>query len=169
MLIFSLSLQVYCMYYQSRSNWIGKNWLIISDDVVRFETKYKHPICKWSEPGTFGFEVHRTILCTVGISHVERFEETISMPVLMSWSWVWIPRQCFHIFQFPPSYTINLGSAGQGMWNVSWFCSLSFNRAHANLLCILIILVYVLPKQVQLDWQKLAYYLWWYSQIWDKV
>ena len=32
-------------------------------------------------------------------------------------------------------------------------------RGHANLLCIVPILVYVLPKQVQLEWQKLAFYI----------
>ena len=36
------------------------------------------------------------------------------------------------------------------MWNASRFCVSSLRRGHANLLCIVPILVYVLPKQVQL-------------------
>ena len=35
------------------------------------------------------------------------------------------------------------------MWNASRFCVSSLRRGHANLLCIVPILVYVLPKQVQ--------------------
>jgi hypothetical protein len=33
------------------------------------------------------------------------------------------------------------------MWNASRFCVSSLRRGHANLLCIVPILVYVLPKQ----------------------
>ena len=44
------------------------------------------------------------------------------------------------------------------MWNASRFCVSSLRRGHANLLCIVPILVYVLPKQVQLKRQKLALY-----------
>ena len=36
------------------------------------------------------------------------------------------------------------------MWNASRFCVSSLRRGHANLLCIVPILVYVLPKQVHL-------------------
>ena len=36
------------------------------------------------------------------------------------------------------------------MWNASRFCVSSLRRGHANLLCIVPILVYVLPKQVRL-------------------
>ena len=36
------------------------------------------------------------------------------------------------------------------MWNASRICVSSLRRGHANLLCIVPILVYVLPKQVQL-------------------
>ena len=36
----------------------------------------------------------------------------------------------------------------QKMWNASRFCVSSLRRGHANLLCIVPILVYVLPKQV---------------------
>ena len=39
-------------------------------------------------------------------------------------------------------------SRGQKMWNASRFCVSSLRRGHANLLCIVPILVYVLPKQV---------------------
>ena len=46
----------------------------------------------------------------------------------------------------------------QKMWNASRFCMSSLHRGHANLLCIVPILVYVLPKQVQLKRQKLALY-----------
>ena len=38
--------------------------------------------------------------------------------------------------------------AGLKMWNASRFCVSSLRRGHANLLCIVPILVYVLPKQV---------------------
>ena len=37
---------------------------------------------------------------------------------------------------------------GQKMWNASRFCVSSLRRGHANLLCIVPILVYVLPRQV---------------------
>ncbi len=37
------------------------------------------------------------------------------------------------------------------MWNASRFCVSSLRRGHANLLCIVPILVYVLPKQAQLQ------------------
>ena len=45
--------------------------------------------------------------------------------------------------------TLNCGAAPK-MWNASRFCVSSLRRGHANLLCIVPILVYVLPKQVQL-------------------
>ena len=38
--------------------------------------------------------------------------------------------------------------AGLKMWNASRFCVSSLRRGHANLLCIVPILVYVQPKQV---------------------
>ena len=38
-------------------------------------------------------------------------------------------------------------SADKKMWNASRFCVSSLRRGHANLLCIVPILVYVLPKQ----------------------
>ena len=41
------------------------------------------------------------------------------------------------------------GRADAKMWNASRFCVSSLRRGHANLLCIVPILVYVLPKQVQ--------------------
>ena len=40
------------------------------------------------------------------------------------------------------------------MWNASRFCVSSLRRGHANLLCIVPILVYVLPKQVHRGEQK---------------
>ena len=45
----------------------------------------------------------------------------------------------------------NVGEVGAEvkMWNASRFCVSSLRRGHANLLCIVPILVYVLPKQVQ--------------------
>ena len=42
------------------------------------------------------------------------------------------------------------GHAAAKMWNASRFCVSSLRRGHANLLCIVPILVYVLPKQVQI-------------------
>jgi hypothetical protein len=42
------------------------------------------------------------------------------------------------------------------MWNASRFCVSSLRRGHANLLCIVPILVYVLPKQVHRGEQKIA-------------
>ena len=47
-------------------------------------------------------------------------------------------------------------SRGQKMWNASRFCVSSLRRGHANLLCIVPILVYVLPKQVHLGEQKIV-------------
>ena len=41
-----------------------------------------------------------------------------------------------------PSQTINCGK----IWNDSRFCVSSLRRGHANLLCIVAILVYVLPR-----------------------
>ena len=46
-------------------------------------------------------------------------------------------------------------SRGQKMWNASRFCVSSLRRGHANLLCIVPILVYVLPKQVHQGEQKI--------------
>lgn len=45
-------------------------------------------------------------------------------------------------------------SAEPKMWNASRFCVSSLRRGHANLLCIVPILVYVLPKHAQegQDW-----------------
>ena len=42
------------------------------------------------------------------------------------------------------------------MWNASRFCVSSLRRGHANLLCIVPILVYVLPKQVHQGEQKIV-------------
>ena len=46
--------------------------------------------------------------------------------------------------------TEHLVLADAKMWNASRFCVSSLRRGHANLLCIVPILVYVLPKQVHL-------------------
>ena len=43
----------------------------------------------------------------------------------------------------------------QKMWNASRFCVSFLRRGHANLLCIVPILVYVLPKQVHQGEQKI--------------
>ena len=40
------------------------------------------------------------------------------------------------------------GAQNGKIWNASRFCVSSLRRGHANLLCIVPILVYVLPKQV---------------------
>ena len=56
-------------------------------------------------------------------------------------------------------------SAVQKMWNASRFCVSSLRRGHANLLCIVPILVYVLPKQVQ-QFEEI-WVLWW-SQFWNQ-
>ena len=45
------------------------------------------------------------------------------------------------------------------VWNASRFCVSSLRRGHANLLCIVPILVYVLPKQVQCQQQIQAGWL----------
>ncbi len=44
------------------------------------------------------------------------------------------------------------------MWNASRFCVSSLRRGHANLLCIVPILVYVLPKQAHVD--KIFHCIW---------
>jgi hypothetical protein len=44
------------------------------------------------------------------------------------------------------------------MWNASRFCVSSLRRGHANLLCIVPILVYVLPKQEQEFWLSISIY-----------
>ena len=54
-------------------------------------------------------------------------------------------------FRFPWLLTASLG-CGHKMWNASRFCVSSLRRGHANLLCIVPILVYVLAKQVL--WQS---------------
>ena len=43
------------------------------------------------------------------------------------------------------------------MWNASRFCVSSLRRGHANLLCIVPILVYVLPKQVHVPRENCRY------------
>ena len=52
---------------------------------------------------------------------------------------------------------IELTSAAPKMWNASRFCVSSLRRGHANLLCIVPILVYVLPKQVHLNELNLSF------------
>ena len=54
-----------------------------------------------------------------------------------------------HGFYTTVSLPMGYQSADQKMWNASRFCVSSLRRGHANLLCIVPILVYVLPKQVQ--------------------
>jgi len=44
------------------------------------------------------------------------------------------------------------------MWNASRFCVSSLRRGHANLLCIVPILVYVLPKQERFRIEKCRIY-----------
>ena len=44
------------------------------------------------------------------------------------------------------------------IWNASWICVSSLRRGHANLLCIVPILVYVLPKRAQ----STPSLWWWY-------
>ena len=51
----------------------------------------------------------------------------------------------FHQGKRRPVYQCH---AAAKMWNASRFCVSSLRRGHANLLCIVPILVYVLPKQV---------------------
>ena len=52
--------------------------------------------------------------------------------------------------QYNSEVVRNVGEVGAEvkMWNASRFCVSSLRRGHANLLCIVPILVYVLPKQV---------------------
>ena len=52
------------------------------------------------------------------------------------------------IAYFLRSYVFKNCQRTQKMWNASRFCVSSLRRGHANLLCIVPILVYVLPKQV---------------------
>ena len=48
----------------------------------------------------------------------------------------------------------NYSIGWEKMWNASRICVSSLRRGHANLLCIVPILVYVLPKQVHLQPKK---------------
>ena len=49
------------------------------------------------------------------------------------------------------------GWADVKMWNASRFCVSSLRRGHANLLCIVPILVYVLPRQVHMMLENYRY------------
>ena len=102
-----------------------------------------------SEPRTFGLEVKFPILFIVDTPPIESQQETISMPVQSRCLGPGFesPDSVF-IFSIFLSQSINWSSAGQKMWNASRFCVSSLRRGHANLLCIVPILVYVLPKQV---------------------
>jgi len=51
----------------------------------------------------------------------------------------------------------------QKMWNASRFCVSSLRRGHANLLCIVPILVYVLPKQVRFELETCPI---WHGSLW---
>lgn len=53
--------------------------------------------------------------------------------------------------------SFSLTNKGKKMWNASRFCVSSLRRGHANLLCIVPILVYVLPKQVHFQTLKYRY------------
>ena len=55
-----------------------------------------------------------------------------------------------------PFDSTNSKQSSLQMWNASRFCVSSLRRGHANLLCIVSILVYVLPKQVHSVQAKLA-------------
>ena len=69
----------------------------------------------------------------------------VTLILLHSWKFMWKPY-CFSK-NWRDEKLFHL-SAGVKMWNASRFCVSSLR--HANLLCIVPILVYVLPKQVHL-------------------
>ncbi len=61
---------------------------------------------------------------------------------------LYIEDNCLWKLKFIRNNIINRGSMRtQKMWNASRFCVSSLRRGHANLLCIVPILEYVLPKQ----------------------
>ena len=60
-----------------------------------------------------------------------------------------------HIHQWK-RHPVYQSLAAAKMWNASRFCVSSLRRGHANLLCIVPILVYVLPKQVHFHWSLLT-------------
>ena len=65
-------------------------------------------------------------------------------------TWVELDGFCQWInLNWNTARTVPQVGAEQKMWNASRFCVSSLRRGHANLLCIVPILVYVLPKQVQ--------------------
>ena len=117
-------------------------------DVVRLKSKYKHPSHTGVKPRTWDWKSSVLSSALSELLLIIGEKETTSMTVPMSWSWVRIPESVF-IFSIFLSQPINWSSAGLKMWNASRFCVSSLRRGHANLLCIVPILVYVLPKQEQ--------------------
>ena len=76
-------------------------------DVVRLKSKYKHPSHTRVEPRTWDWKSTMLSSALLELLVLRGEKETISMPVLMPWSWVRIPRECFHLFDFPlPAYQL---------------------------------------------------------------
>ena len=76
-------------------------------DVVRLKSKYKHPSHTRVEPRTRDWKSTMLSSALLELLVLRGEKETTSMPVLMPWSWVRIPRECFHLFDFPlPAYQL---------------------------------------------------------------
>ena len=59
----------------------------------------------------------------------------------------WVIFHCVYVPQLPYPFVCWWASRLLKIWNASRICVSSLCRGHANLLCIISILVYVLPKQ----------------------
>ena len=60
-------------------------------------------------------------------------------------------------------------SEKQKIWNASRICVSSLRRGHANLLCIVPILVYVVPKQLHQWLVRMLYLYSWFSKAQNAV
>ena len=102
----------------------------------------------------------------------DRLGIQVAVDILPSWvvrlTWsldLHFLAKCYFICEFFDWEKKYQEDAVQKMWNASRFCVSSLRRGHANLLCIVPILVYVLPKQVQ---QFEEIWLLWWSQFWNQ-
>ena len=119
--------------------------------VLNYELSYFTPLLLLS-PSTSLFS-HPPFLCKLLIKYIKGFVTKSSSCGTSKDQNVLFLCRIKKFAYFLRSYVFKNCQRTQKMWNASRFCVSSLRRGHANLLCIVPILVYVLPKQVQ-EWKE---------------